>query len=144
MTPDQKTETLRKMLTDFLEENPYMFDFGGEITDPETQYRSRMKPSVVVKTTQCQFVENITWAVGIDDETGEPHTFEDMMEALNEDISYGSYHCEDGANQVTHWPDYFDTEAEALAWFEDWKVSDHGKNEIRRLAGLRAIKEAVA
>ena len=138
-----KADTLRAMLNNFLADNPYMFDFGGEITDPKTQYRSRMNERVVVKLTACQFAESISWAVGIDEDTGEPYTFDDMMEALNEDIDFGSYICEDGSNQVTHWPDYFDTEAEALAWFEDWKASDHGKNETRRLAQLRAIKEAV-
>ena len=138
-----KADTLRKMLNDFLQGNPYMFAFNEPITDPETEYESRMK-GVIVKTTACQFVENITWAVLDDDETGEPHTFEEMMEALDDDISFGSYICEDGSNQVTHWPDYnFNNLNEALAWFEDWKASDHGKNEIRRLAGLRAIKEAV-
>ena len=100
----EKADSLRSLLVDFLEKNPYMFDFGGEITDPSTQYPSAMKPSVIVKTTQCQFVENITWAVEND----------------------------------------YETEAEALAWFDEWKQSEHGKNETRRLAFLRAIREEVS
>tara|TARA_R100000541_G_scaffold58990_2_gene71320 strand:+ start:229 stop:687 length:459 start_codon:yes stop_codon:yes gene_type:complete len=136
--------SLRSLLVDFLKNNPYMFDMGGEITDPSTQYPSQMRPDVVVKTTQCQFVENITWAVENDDETDLPRTFTEMLEALDEDISFGSYICEDGSNQIVCWPDYFDTEAEALAWFDEWKQSDHGKNETRRLAFLRAIREEVS
>ncbi len=139
----EKADSLRSLLVDFLKNNPYMFDMGGEITDPSTQYRSRMRSDLIVKTTQCQFVENISWAVENDYETDLPHTFEEMLEALDEDICYGEWHCEEGSNRVQYWNEYYETEAEALAWFEDWKQSEHGKNEIRRLAFLRAIREEV-
>jgi hypothetical protein len=140
----ENADSLRSLLVDFLEKNPYMFDMGGEITDPSTQYPSGMRPDLVVKTTQCQFVENISWAVENDYETDLPHTFTEMLAALDEDISYGEWHCEQGSNRVQHWPDYYETEAEAEAWFDEWKHSEHGKNETRRLAFLRAIREEVS
>lgn len=140
----EKADILRSLLVNFLENNPYMFDMGGEITDPSTQYRSRMRSNLIVKTTQCQFVENITWVVEDDSDTDEPHSFTEMLEALDADISYGEWIAEKGSNRLQYWNEYYETEAEALVWFEEWKQSDHGKNETRRLAFLRAIRKEVS
>tara|TARA_R110001632_G_scaffold15603_1_gene51378 strand:- start:488 stop:913 length:426 start_codon:yes stop_codon:yes gene_type:complete len=139
------SESLRSLLVDFLKNNPYMFDFGGEITDPSTQFPSAVKPSVIVKTTQCQFVENISWAVENDYETDLPHTFTEMLKALDEDISYGSYIVEDGGNALQYWDEgYSATEADAIKAHQEWLQSTHGKNETRRLAFLRAIRQEVS
>ena len=139
------SKSLHSLLVNFLKNNPYMFDMGGDITDPSTEYRSEMRPDLVVKTTACQFAENITCAIRNDYETDEPHTFEQMLELLDEDISYGSYIVEDGGNALQYWDEgYSATEADAIKAHQEWLQSTHGKNETRRLAFLRAIRQEVS
>jgi len=140
-----KAETLRKMLTDYAEVNRYMFHPGAKIENPETERRSTCFPHVVILTNGSQFGEAIEFALGDDDDTGKPHTFEQMMEALNEEIDFGAYLLEEGGNLVHHWMDYgFKSEEEAWEAHRKELQGDHLKAETVRLAWLRRIKEAVA
>jgi hypothetical protein len=143
MTPDQKTETLRTMLKDYAEVNRYMFHPGGTVENPETERRSTCFPHVVILTNGSQMGEAIEFALD-DDDDGNPRTFEEMMEALKEEIGFGAYLLEEGGNLVHHWMDYgFKSEEEAWEAHRKELQGEHLKAETVRLAWLRRIKEAV-
>lgn len=131
---------LISMVREWLDANPYMFDVGGELTDPETQARSTHFPHVVIHQGRTRMGEELYWILNEENEM----TYDEMVEALDLSIDFGEYLFVEGGNQVSHPHDYgFESEAEAKKWFVEKTKTPENQAELSRLAWLRSIKEAI-
>jgi len=135
MSSDQ--EKLRSMIQEWLIANPYMFDVGGELTDSKTQRRSTHFPHVVIHQGRTRMGEELY----LENEM----TYEEMVDALETTISFGEFLFEEGEHLVMYYADYgFDTQAEAQKAFDEQMKTPENQAELKRLAWLRSIKEAIA
>ena len=132
-------EILIPMVREWLDANPYMFDVGGELTDPETQARSTHFPHVVIHQGRTRMGEELYF---INEEN--EMTYEEMVDALETSISFGEFLFEEGEHLVMYYADYgFDTQAEAQKAFVEQMKTPENQAELSRLAWLRSIKEAI-
>ena len=75
------------------------------------------------------------------DEGLERASCENLIEAVNDAISYGEYALEQGGNTVAYWKDYgFRTEAHAMAEHRERLDDEDGRHEMDFLNQLRQLR----
>lgn len=128
-------EKAKELFSQWVKENQYFVVFNADDAK-EGDYPSAMRGKFI-RPSGTQLGESLHWAID-----AENVTYEEMIEALDDDIGYGKYLFEEGGNWVHCYPDYdFATEKEAIEAHKERMKKPHFQAELKRLKALRAIKE---
>ena len=135
MNPDQTKQFLILELGAWCSRHGYMFAIGEVIPDGGKVYQSTYFPQVTVNPTGSQMGESFCEL--------EDQTLEELIEHLDDEISFGDWVFDSGEHYIMHWPDYYNSESEARDAVADAKINNPVVREMIRLTELRTIKEMV-